>query len=232
MVRTNVFPLFYQTLRALRLRGAIGLAAIFLVATALSRAADVAQATQKTILFFGDSITAGYGLEDPTQAYPGLIEDRIEREHLPFRVVNAGLSGETTAGGLRRIDWILRQPISIFVLELGGNDGLRGLSPAQAEANLQTIIDKVRAKDPGVKIVLEGMMMPTNLGADYTRAFAAIYPALAEKNHVVLVPFLLDRVGGVASLNQNDAIHPNVQGHAILAETVWKYLEPLLHESK
>ena len=192
--------------------------------------ASASDAGAKTILFFGDSITAGYGLEDPAQAYPGLISDRIEREHLPYRVVNAGLSGETTAGGLRRIDWILRQPISIFVLELGANDGLRGLPPAQAQSNLQTIIDKVRAKDPTVKIVIEGMMMPTNLGAEYTRDFAAIYPALAEKNHLILVPFLLDRVGGIASLNQADAIHPNAQGHAILAETVWKYLEPLLRE--
>ncbi|HEY9153613.1 MAG TPA: arylesterase [Opitutaceae bacterium] len=231
-MRTNVFPLFYQTVRVLRRLGIITLAGFFLETPTVTSAAENAPSAPKTILFFGDSITAGYGLEDPSEAYPGLIEDRIEREHLPYHVVNAGLSGETTAGGLRRIDWILRQPISIFVLELGANDGLRGLAPAQAEANLQAIIDKVRAKEPQVKILLEGMMMPTNLGADYTHAFAAIYPALAEKNHLALVPFLLDRVGGVPSLNQADAIHPNVQGHAILAETVWKYLEPLLDKNK
>ena len=228
MVRTNVFPRFYQTLRALRVFGALACA---VWAGSTASAENQTAAGQKTILFFGDSITAGYGLEDPGQAYPGLIAEKIEREHLPYRVVNAGLSGETTAGGLRRIDWILRQRISIFVLELGGNDGLRGLPPAEAEANLQAIINKVRAKDPGVKIVLEGMMMPTNLGADYTRAFAAIYPTLAEKNHLVFVPFLLAQVGGVGSLNQADGIHPNPQGHAILAETVWKYLAPLLEKN-
>lgn len=225
MERTNVFPTFYQTRRALRWIAAL-VGAVAVSSALLAAPADPPM--QKTILFFGDSITAGYGLEDPGQAYPGLIAERIEREHLPYRVVNAGLSGETTAGGLRRIDWVLRQPISIFVLELGANDGLRGLPAAQAQANLQTIIDKVRAKDPSVKIVLEGMMMPTNLGAEYTHAFAAVYPALAEKNHLVLVPFLLDRVGGIAALNQADAIHPNADGHRILAETVWKYLEPLL----
>jgi acyl-CoA thioesterase I len=230
MVRTNVFPRFYQTLRALRVLSAIGFTCLGIAVAPAALAQTDAPSAPKTILFFGDSITAGYGLDDPDQAYPGLIGERIEREHLPYRVVNAGLSGETTAGGLRRIDWILRQPISIFVLELGGNDGLRGLAPAEAEANLQTIIDKVRAKDPGAKIVLEGMMMPTNLGADYTQAFAAIYPALAEKNHLVFVPFLLDRVGGIPALNQADGIHPNAQGHAILAETVWKYLAPLLEK--
>lgn len=229
-MRTNVFPVFYQTLRALRVWRTAAFAACALLTASPKIVAAPTNAGLKTILFFGDSITAGYGLEDPAQAYPGLIEDRIEREHLPYRVVNAGLSGETTAGGLRRIDWILRQPVAIFVLELGANDGLRGLPPAQAQANLQTIIDKVRAKDPAVKIVLEGMMMPTNLGAEYTHAFAAIYPALAEKNHLTLVPFLLDRVGGVPSLNQADAIHPNAQGHAVLAETVWKSLAPLLRE--
>lgn len=230
MQRTNVFPLINQTRRTLRLLGTTlaGSLLCWLLPAQLHAGTDVHAAPMKTILFFGDSITAGYGLDDPALAYPGLIGDRIEREHLPYRVVNAGLSGETTAGGLRRIDWILRQSISIFVLELGGNDGLRGLPPAEAQANLQAIIDKVRAQDPSVKIVLEGMMMPTNLGAEYTSAFAAIYPTLAEKNHIVLVPFLLEHVGGNAGLNQADSIHPNAKGHAILAETVWKYLEPIM----
>ena len=191
-----------------------------------------AEPAQKTILFFGDSITAGYGLDDPAQAFPSLIAKRIAQAGLPFRVVNAGLSGETTAGGLRRIDWVLRQPIDIFVLELGGNDGLRGLSPSSGEANLQAIIDKVREKSPRARILLAGMRMPTSMGFEYTRDFAAIYPALAEKNRLILIPFLLDRVGGVPALNQADLIHPNAEGHAILAETVWKSLEPLLSPNK
>ncbi|HEU5079289.1 MAG TPA: arylesterase [Opitutaceae bacterium] len=190
-----------------------------------------AAAPQKTIIFFGDSLTAGYGLEDPSLAFPALIQKRIDAEHLPYRVINAGLSGETTAGGVRRVDWILRQPVDIFVLELGGNDGLRGLTPAQAEANLQTIIDRVRAKNPAVKIVLAGMLMPPNLGEDYIKRFASIYPRLAEKNKVTLIPFILDGVGGNPALNQADSIHPNPRGHAIIAENLWKQLRPLLNGS-
>jgi len=184
--------------------------------------------TRKTILFFGDSLTAGYGLEDPALAFPGLIQARIDAEKLPYRVVNAGLSGETTAGGLRRLDWVLKQPVDIFVLELGGNDGLRGLPPKEAQANLQAMIDKVRAKNPTVKIILTGMLMPGNMGAEYTRAFAAMYPTLAEKNRLTLIPFLLEGVGGISSLNQPDQIHPNSRGHAVIADTVWKTLRPLL----
>lgn len=183
---------------------------------------------RKTILMFGDSLTAGYGLEDPNQAFPALLQERIDAENLPYKVVNAGLSGETTAGGLRRLDWVLRQPIDLFVLELGGNDGLRGLPPKEAMNNLQQIIDKVKAKNPRVKIILAGMMMPPSLGQDYTRAFAAIYPTLAEKNELALIPFLLEGVGGISSLNQPDLVHPNAKGHAIIAETLWKTLRPLL----
>lgn len=197
----------------------------FFIATALALSGADAR---KTILFFGDSLTAGYGLEDPSLAFPALIQKRIDAEKLPYRVINAGLSGETTAGGLRRIDWVLRQPVDIFVLELGGNDGLRGLSPRDAQYNLQTLIDKVRAKNPQVKVVLAGMMMPPSLGQDYTRAFAAIYPTLAEKNQLTLVPFLLEGVGGNPALNQPDMIHPNAKGHALVAETVWKILRPML----
>lgn len=193
-----------------------------------SAAALTAADTRKTILFFGDSLTAGYGLEDPGLAFPGLIQKRLDAERLPYRAINAGLSGETTAGGLRRLDWVLRQPVDVFFLELGGNDGLRGLSPKDAQANLQAMIDKVRAKNPRVKIILAGMMMPPSLGADYTRAFALIYPALAEKNQLTLIPFILEGVGGVRTLNQPDQIHPNAQGHAIIADTVWKTLRPLL----
>ena len=183
----------------------------------------------KTLLFFGDSLTAGLGLEDPSaQAFPALIQKKIDDAGLPWRVVNAGLSGETSADGLRRVDWILRQRVEVFVLELGGNDGLRGLPPETTRANLQAIIDRVRAKSPATKIVLAGIAAPPNMGADFTRAFAAIFPELAEKNHVAFIPFLLEGVGGRPEFNQPDGIHPNVQGHAIVAETVWAVLKPLL----
>jgi acyl-CoA thioesterase-1 len=190
----------------------------------ISRAAEV-----KTVLFFGDSLTAGLGLEDPSvQAFPALIQKKIDAAGLPWRVVNAGLSGETSAGGLRRVDWILRQRVEVFVLELGGNDGLRGLAPETTRANLQAIIDRVREKSPATKIVLAGIAAPPNMGADFTRAFAAIFPELAKTNGVTLIPFLLEGVGGRPELNQADGIHPNVQGHAIVAETVWTVLKPLL----
>lgn len=196
----------------------------FVCFVAASCAAEV-----KTILFFGDSLTAGHGLEDPSvQAFPALIQKKIDDARLSWRVVNAGLSGETSAGGLRRVDWILRQRVEVFVLELGGNDGLRGLPPETTRANLQAIIDRVRAKYPAAKIVLVGIAAPPNMGADFTRAFAAIFPELTEKNGVALIPFLLEGVGGRPEFNQPDGIHPNVQGHAIVAETVWKVLKPLL----
>jgi acyl-CoA thioesterase-1 len=183
----------------------------------------------KAIVFFGDSLTAGYGLEDAAEsAFPARIAGRIADAKLPYRVVNAGLSGETTAGGLRRVDWILRQPIEVFVLALGGNDGLRGIDPAVTRENLQGIIDKIRAKDPAIRIVLVGLQMPPSMGEDYTRAFAAVYPELAAKNHLALVPFLLAGVGGRAELNQPDGIHPTAAGHTILADNVWKVLQPLL----
>ena len=196
-------------------------------ATPPSAVADKVE--RRTIVFFGDSLTAGLGLRAPAEeAFPGVIQKKLNDAHLPWRVVNAGLSGETTSGGLRRVDWILRQPVDVFVLELGGNDGLRGIEPAVSRANLQGIIDRVRAKNPTVKILLAGMLMPPSLGPEYTSDFAAIYPELAEKNHVALVPFLLEGVGLNPDLNQHDGIHPTAEGHAIVAETVWKFLEPLL----
>ncbi len=196
---------------------------------------------EKTIVFFGDSLTAGYGLESPaTDAFPALLQEKLNALPAPtgaadtpasgprWRVVNAGLSGETTAGGLRRVDWILRQPVDIFVLALGGNDGLRGVAPAISEKNLQAIIDRVRARDPAAKILLAGMMMPGSMGEDYAKTFAAMYPALAAKNHLALVPFLLDGVGGHPKLNQPDGIHPTPAGHAIIAENLWLVLKTLL----
>lgn len=184
-------------------------------------------AETKTVLFYGDSITAGYGL-DPDEAFPALIQKKIDTAKLPWRVVNAGLSGETTAGGVRRLDWILRQKVDIFIIELGGNDGLRGLPVEVTRANLETMIERIRAKYPDVKVVLAGMQMPTNMGTDYTRAFAAIYPELAEKHRTALIPFLLEDVGGIPEMNQPDGIHPTAAGHVKVAETVWKVLQPLL----
>ena len=195
----------------------------------LIAATAFAAADQKTILFFGDSLTAGYGLDDPSaEAFPGLIQARIDAAGLPYRVVNAGLSGETTAGGLRRVDWILRQPVDIFVLGLGGNDGLRGVPVTASKENLQGIIDKVRARNPDAKIIVAGMQMPPSLGPDYTRAFAAMYPEIADKTDATLIPFLLEGVGGEPSLNLPDGIHPNAAGHRKVADVVWGVLKPLL----
>jgi acyl-CoA thioesterase I len=183
--------------------------------------------TPKTILFFGDSLTAGYGVS-LNQAFPALIGRRIDSLHLPYQVVNAGLSGETSAGGRSRISWILKQPISIFVLELGANDGLRGIPLAGTTANLQAIIDSVKAHYPNARIVLAGMQIPPNMGVDYGTAFRNLFPKLATANHAALIPFLLDHVGGIPQLNQGDGIHPTAAGHKIVAENVWQVLAPLL----
>ena len=192
-------------------------------------AVSLRAAAPRTVVFFGDSLTAGYGLDDPaSEAYPALIQEKITAAKLPWRVVNAGLSGETSSGGLRRVEWILRQPTDVFVLALGANDGLRGIDPAVSSANLQGIIDRVHARYPAAKIILAGMQVPPTLGEEYGRAFAAIYPALAEKNHLVLIPFLLADVGGHMELNQPDNLHPNAAGAAKVAETVWSVLHPLL----
>jgi acyl-CoA thioesterase I len=181
----------------------------------------------KTIIFFGDSLTAGYGL-DPSQAFPALIQEKINARGWKFRAVNAGLSGETTAGGLRRINWMLQRPIDVFVLELGANDGLRGLPVEEAKKNLQAIIERVRDKYLRVKIVLVGMQAPTNLGKDYTTRFREMFPELAKANQAALIPFLLAGVGGVPELNLPDGIHPTPAGHKIVAENVWRVLEPVL----
>jgi len=190
-------------------------------------ALPVSAAEKHTLVFFGDSLTAGYGV-DPDEAFPALVQKRIDDAGRPWRVVNAGLSGETTAGGLRRLDWVLRQPVDLIVLELGANDGLRGLKPAMTRANLQRMIDHIRARYPKAIIVLAGMKVPTNLGPDYTTAFAAVYPDVATANHIALIPFLLEGVGGQTELNQGDGMHPTPEGHARVAENVWKVLLPLL----
>lgn len=190
----------------------------------------VARAAEtRTAVFFGDSLTAGLGLSDPaTQAYPALLQEKIHAAKLGWRVVNAGLSGETSAAGLRRVDWLLRQPIDLFVLALGGNDGLRGVSPDVTRQNLDQIFERVRAKNPTAQLVLAGMQLPPSMGADYVRAFQDIFPAVAEKHRATLIPFLLEGVGGSQRLNQPDQIHPNAEGHAVIAETLWKSLRPLL----
>ncbi len=181
----------------------------------------------KTILFFGDSLTAGYGLSRE-EAFPALIEEKISENGKQYQVINAGLSGETSAGGLSRIDWVLRQPVDIFVLELGANDGLRGLPLASTEKNLQAIIDKVKAKNPDVDVVIAGMMVPPNMGPEYTSGFRKIFPTLARRNEATLIPFLLEDVAGHEHLNLADGIHPNTEGHKIVAENIYKVLAPLL----
>lgn len=187
----------------------------------------------RTVLFFGDSLTAGYGLEDPeAQSYPAMIQRKIDAAHLPWHVVNAGLSGETSAGGLRRVDWVLNQKVDVFVLELGANDGLRGTPPAVTEANLQAIIERVRTKYPGASIVLAGMRMPPNMGSDYAGAFQSIYPDLAKRDGITLIPFLLEGVAMMPGLNQGDGIHPTASGAAIVADGVWKTIQPILSAAR
>lgn len=185
--------------------------------------------TRRTVLFFGDSLTAGYGLDDHTeQAFPGLLQKKIDAEGLPYQVVNAGLSGDTSAGGLRRIDWVLRRSIDVFVLELGGNDGLRGLPVDTTKANLQAIIEKVRARNPKVRIIVAGMQMPRSMG-NYAIEFSALFPDLAQSTGSLLIPFLLEGVGGIPELNLPDGIHPTAKGHQRVAETVWRVLRPVLN---
>lgn len=181
------------------------------------------------VLFLGTSLTAGYGL-DADDAYPALIQAMIDSAGLPFRAVNAGVSGETSAGALRRIDWLLRQPVAVLVLESGANDGLRGQDPARMKENLRQIIERTRAAHPDARIVIAGMEAPPNLGEHYTSAFRAVFPDLAREYDAVLIPFLLEGVAGVPELNQADGIHPTPEGQGIVARTVWRHLEPVLRE--
>jgi acyl-CoA thioesterase I len=181
------------------------------------------------VLVLGNSIAAGYGL-DPQQAFPAVLQEKIDSAGLPFTMVNAGVSGETTAGGLRRIDWLLREPVEVFILELGGNDGLRGLPVEETRQNLLAIIERVRDRYPEAAVLLAGMQIPTNLGAEYTAAFRDVYPDVARESNAILIPFLLEGVGGVPELNLPDRIHPTARGQRIIAGTVWNYLEPVLEE--
>ena len=186
------------------------------------------QANTKTILFFGDSLTAGYGLEDVDDAFPAIIQAKIDSLSLKYTVINSGVSGETSAGGKSRIDWVLNQDIDVFILELGANDGLRGVPLQQTKENLQAIIDAVLKKNKNTKIVLAGMQLPPNMGIDYITEFKTIFPELAKKNKLDLIPFLLKDVGGIPSLNQADGIHPTIEGQKIVADNVWEVLMPIL----
>lgn len=186
------------------------------------------QDKSKSILFLGDSITAGYGL-DQSQAFPALIQSKIDDLGLEYTVVNAGLSGETSSGGLRRVGWLLRSKVDVLVLELGANDGLRGIDLSVTKSNLQQIIDQARKANPNVSIIVAGMQVPPNLGQSYTNEFRQIFPDLAKKNNAKLIPFILEGVAGDPTLNLSDGIHPNVEGQKILADNVWKVLRPILN---
>ena len=182
---------------------------------------------QKKIIFFGDSLTAGYGLSED-EAYPAIIQNKLLENHLDAVVVNSGVSGDTTAAGLGRLDWSLKVTPDIFVLALGANDGLRGIPPLVTKTNLEKIIDRVRENSPGVKIVLVGMELPTNLGTDYRKNFSAVFPSIAKEKNVEFIPFLLSGVAGDKALNQSDGIHPTAEGQKIVAENVWKVIQKIL----
>ncbi|MDB4904827.1 MAG: tesA [Mucilaginibacter sp.] len=184
--------------------------------------------SEKNILFFGDSLTAGYGLDDPSEAFPGVVQNKIDSAKLPYKVTNAGVSGETSAGGKGRISWILKQKVDVFVLELGANDGLRGIPASETTKNLQAIVDSVKTKYPNAKLVMLGMMVPPNMGNTYANSFKAVFPQIAAKNNMLLVPFLLKGVAGNPSLNQHDGIHPTAEGAKIVGNNVWQALKGIL----
>jgi acyl-CoA thioesterase-1 len=193
--------------------------------------AQTAAVGKKRIVVLGDSISAGYGL-DRDQAYPALLQKKMDAEGLPYEVVNAGVSGDTTAGGLRRIDWALGpKGAAVLVIALGGNDGLRGVSPDQTEKNLTGIVAKARAKNPTIKILIAGMQMPDNLGPKYVEAFKAVFPKVSSTEKTDLLPYLLEGVGGDEKLNQPDRIHPTAEGQQKIADLVWAKLKVLLAEA-
>jgi acyl-CoA thioesterase I len=205
-------------------RSLLGLALV-LAATWLGGAAPMS--SKGVILILGDSITAGYGLERD-QSFPALLQKKIDAKGLNFRVINAGQSGDTSAGGLARLDWLLKNRVDVLVLELGGNDGLRGLHPETTRKNLQAIIDRTKQKYPQARIIIAGMKVPPNMGRDYAARFEAVFRELAQKNQAPLIPFILEGVGGMRELNLPDGIHPTAKGHEIVAQNVWKALEPVL----
>ncbi|MBI0399625.1 arylesterase [Cyclobacterium marinum] len=182
---------------------------------------------KKNILFYGNSLTAGYGL-DEDESFPSLIQNKIDSLYLNYRVINGGLSGETTASGLSRLDWFLEDQPEVFILELGGNDGLRGIPLAETRKNLNAIISSVSNRFPDTKILLAGMQIPPNMGQEYSEEFREMYAEIARKQEVEMIPFLLEGVAGNPDLNLPDGIHPTSEGQEIVAQTVWKHLRPLL----
>lgn len=195
--------------------------------SAAESAAAIKPIQRGRIVILGDSLTAGYGL-DPADAYPALLQKKIDQAGLPFEVVNAGVSGDTTAGGLRRIDWALRGGAEVLMIALGGNDGLRGTPPSQTSANLSAMIQRARAKLPTLPVIIAGMQMPGSMGRAFAEAYAEVFPKVATENRASLVPYLLEGVGGVARLNQPDLIHPTAEGQKKIAETVWAALREVL----
>ena len=183
--------------------------------------------SEKIILFFGDSLTAGYGLE-LEEAFPALVQKRLDSLDFKYTVINSGLSGETTSGGRNRLNWVLKQKVDVFVLELGANDGLRGIPLVEARKNFQAIINLVKEKNKDTQIVLAGMQIPPNMGPEYTTEFRKIFPELATENEIALIPFLLEGVAGIPNLNLEDGIHPNTEGHQIVLENVWAVLETVV----
>jgi acyl-CoA thioesterase-1 len=179
------------------------------------------------VLFVGTSLTAGLGL-DPDSAYPALIQRKADSAGIPLVVTNAGVSGETSAGALRRIDWVLREPADVVVIETGANDGLRALRVDSTRANLEVLVERIRQARPGARVVIVQMEAPPNLGPRYTAEFRGMFPGVAQKYGLTLIPFLLDRVAGIDSLNQADGLHPNEAGERIVAATVWRALRPVL----
>jgi acyl-CoA thioesterase-1 len=183
----------------------------------------------QNILFFGDSLTAGYGLRNAvTESFPAIIAQKIAAEGLDYQVINAGLSGDTTAGGLRRLDYWLSQPVSVFVLELGVNDAIRGAAPSTTQKNLQEIIDKVKAKYPGAKIVLMGMKLPAFIHSPVAARFEQVFTDIATSNNIGLVPFFLTGVAGIPHLNLLDKLHPNAAGYRVIAGNVWPVIQKMI----
>lgn len=227
--------MFYRSLRGnvfgpqQLLMGSVLFAALSVTPVGSASAQSTTQKSSdlRVIVVLGDSLTAGYGI-DRAEAYPALLQQRINTKGWNFTVLNAGQSGDTTADGLRRIDWLLERRINVLILALGGNDGLRGIDPDVTKTNLQTIIDHAKLKYPDIRIVLAGMAMAPNMGKDYVSRFQAIYPDLAKQNQAALIPFLLEGVGGHPDSNQDDMIHPTAEGQKVVAENVWRVLQPLL----
>ncbi|MCZ6533993.1 MAG: arylesterase [SAR324 cluster bacterium] len=195
------------------------------IAAAVPGSEQNSLASAPVIVALGDSLTAGFGLLEE-QSFPALLRERLRREGYPYRVVNAGVSGDTSAGGLARMDWLLQHPVVIFIVALGANDGLRGVKPQAIRANLEGIVARARAAD--ARVLLVGMELPSNYGRAYRAEFSGLFPALARRLELAFLPFLLEGVAARRDLNQADGIHPNAQGQAIVAENVWRVLEPML----